>query len=40
MSADGDTLVVGTTEEGSAATGINGDQTNNSLDRAGAVYLY
>ena len=40
LSADGDTLAVGAIYEGSSATGINGDQTDNSTSGAGAVYLY
>jgi hypothetical protein len=38
LSADGNTLAVGAVSEDSAATGIDGDQTNNSVDTAGAVY--
>ncbi len=40
LSADGNTLAVGATGEASAATGINGDEANNSVDNAGAVYLF
>ncbi len=41
LSADASTLAVGAHWEDSAATGINGDQNDNSADqRAGAVYLY
>ncbi len=40
ISDDGKTLAVGAPFEDSAATGINGDQTDNSLNNAGAVYLY
>ena len=40
MSADGNTLAVGAPEEDSSATGINGDQANNSAIRAGAVYVF
>jgi len=40
LSPDGDLLAVGAPGEGSAAAGINGDQTDNSLDSAGAVYLF
>lgn len=40
LTADGDTLVVGATGERSAATGIGGDQLDDSLMNAGAVYLY
>jgi len=40
LSADGNTLAVGASDESSAATGINGDQNNNEAVRAGAVYLF
>jgi hypothetical protein len=40
LSADGNTLAVGALYEDSNATGIGGDQTNNSANAAGAVYLY
>jgi hypothetical protein len=40
LSADGNTLAVPAYVEDSAATGINGDQADNSADEAGAVYLY
>jgi len=40
LSADGTTLAVGATGEGSAATGIGGDQTDDSADSSGAVYVY
>jgi len=40
LSADGNTLAVGARREESNATGIGGDQSDNSLQRAGAVYLY
>jgi hypothetical protein len=40
LSADGNTLAVGAPREDSAATGINGDQTDNSAPDAGAVYLF
>jgi len=40
LSADGNTLAVGAPGEASAATGINGDQTDNSANAAGAVYVY
>jgi len=36
----GDTLVVGAAGEGSSATGINGDQADNSAPGAGAVYVF
>lgn len=40
LSADGNTLAVGAYVEASNATGINGDQADNSLSAAGAVYLF
>ncbi|MDH3646493.1 MAG: cadherin-like beta sandwich domain-containing protein [Gammaproteobacteria bacterium] len=40
LSSDGSTLAVGALSEDSAATGVNGDDTDNSADRAGAVYVY
>ena len=40
LSDNGDTLAVGAYEEASAATGLNGIQTDNSAPGAGAVYLY
>ena len=40
LSSDGNTLVVGAIGEDSSATGINGDQTDNSTESAGAVYVY
>ncbi len=40
ISGDGKTLAVGASFEDSGATGINGDQTDNSQGLAGAVYLY
>ena len=40
MSADGNTLVVGSRRESSNATGINGDDTNTSLPSAGAAYVF
>ena len=40
LSTDGDTLAVGASGEDSSAVGINGDQNDNSSDRAGATYLY
>lgn len=36
----GDTLVVGARNEASNATGVNGDQTNNSALTAGAAYVF
>ena len=40
LSADGNTLAVGAIGEASNATGVNGDQTDNSASYSGAVYLY
>jgi trimeric autotransporter adhesin len=40
LSGDGSTLAVGAFFEDSAATGIGGDQNDNSAGDAGAVYLY
>jgi hypothetical protein len=40
MSRDGLTLAVGSRLEDSAATGINGDQTDNSARDSGAVYVF
>ena len=40
LSGNGDTLAVGVPHEDSSATGINGDQNDNSADNAGAVYIY
>ncbi|MCY3731590.1 MAG: FG-GAP repeat protein [Rhodospirillaceae bacterium] len=40
ISRDGMTLAVGAPYESSAATGINGDQADNSLFGAGAVYVF
>ena len=40
LSADGSTLAVGASREDSAAIGISSDQSDNSSDNAGAVYLY
>jgi hypothetical protein len=37
--SDGATLAVGAIDEDSAASGINGDQSDNSLTRAGAAYV-
>src|SRR5215471_2586443 len=39
LALDGDTLVVGANIEASAATGVNGDQTDNSAYNAGAAYV-
>jgi hypothetical protein len=40
LSGDGTTLAVGATGEDSKATGVNGDQSDNSIIQAGAVYVY
>jgi hypothetical protein len=40
LSGDGTRLAVGASQEQSNATGINGNQSNNSSNRAGAVYVY
>ena len=40
ISGDGNTVVVGAPHESSAARGINGNQDDNSLYNAGAVYVY
>lgn len=40
LSADGQTLVIGSPGERSAATGIDGDQADNSATSAGAAYVY
>ncbi|MED5534817.1 MAG: integrin [Pseudomonadota bacterium] len=40
LSADGDTLVVSANFEASNATGVNGDQSDDSIYGAGAVYVF
>ena len=40
LSGDGNTLAVGAEGEDSAATGINGNQSDNTAYQAGAVYLF
>ena len=40
LSADGNTLAVGTSVEASDASGVNGDQSDNSVFTAGAVYVF
>jgi hypothetical protein len=40
MTADGRSLAVGAEGEQSAATGVGGDQSDNSTSKAGAAYLY
>jgi len=40
LASNGNTLVVGAPGEGSIATGVNGDQSDNSAFNAGAVYVF
>jgi uncharacterized protein YceK len=40
ISADGNTIAVGAPHDASAATGINGNQQDDSASNAGAVYVY
>lgn len=40
LSSTGDTLAVAANQEDSAATGIDGDQSDNSASRSGAVYIF
>jgi hypothetical protein len=40
VAMSGDTVVVGAPGEASAATGVNGDQGDNSLAKAGAAYVF
>lgn len=40
LSSDGDTLAVGASSEASNATGIGGNQSDNSVYHAGAVYVF
>jgi hypothetical protein len=40
LSADGNTLVVGAAGESSAATGVGGDQADNSAAESGAAYVF
>jgi T5SS/PEP-CTERM-associated repeat protein len=40
IAMDGDTLVVGAAGEASNASGVNGNQNNNSLSGAGAAYVF
>ena len=40
VALDGDTLVVGATSEDSQASGVNGDETDNSVSYSGAVYVF
>jgi trimeric autotransporter adhesin len=40
LSADAGTLAVSALGESSAATGVDGDQTNNTAKASGAVYVF
>ena len=40
VALDGDTLVVGAQNEESSATGVDGDQSDNSADGSGAIYVF
>jgi trimeric autotransporter adhesin len=40
LSADGTTMAVGAYQEASGASGVNGDQADNSAGQAGAVYVF
>ncbi len=40
VEVEGDTVVVGAIDESSAATGVNGDESDNSSYRSGAAYVY
>jgi hypothetical protein len=40
LSADGNTLAVSAPFESSRATGVNGDQADNSMEQSGAVYVF
>ncbi|PYK69864.1 MAG: hypothetical protein DME45_00380 [Verrucomicrobia bacterium] len=40
VAISGDTVAIGAWDEGSAATGINGDQSDNSAGTAGAAYIF
>ena len=40
VALSGDTLAVGASGENSKATGIDGDQSDNSLNNAGATYTF
>ena len=40
LSGDGNTLAVGTTQEDSSASGINGDENSNAAGRSGATYVF
>lgn len=40
VAIDGDTIVVGASGEDSSATGVNGDQSDNGMNLAGAAYVF
>lgn len=40
VAADGDTIVVGASREASGATGVNGDESDNSVANSGAAYVF
>lgn len=40
IALDANTLVIGANRESSSASGANGDQSNNDLERSGAVYVF
>ncbi|MEX2498054.1 MAG: Ig-like domain-containing protein [Wenzhouxiangellaceae bacterium] len=40
IALDGDTVVIGAVSEGSNATGVDGDETDNSASGAGAAYVF
>lgn len=40
LSADGNTLAIGATDEQSSASGLNGNQNDNAIFYAGAVYVF
>lgn len=40
VAISGDTVVIGAAHERSNATGVNGDENNNEIDRAGAAYIF
>lgn len=40
LSADGNTLAIGAPGEGSSATGVGGNQADNSMPNSGAVYIF
>src|SRR5262245_50127833 len=40
VSGDGNTLAIGAPHEDGGASGVNGNQSDNSMDGAGAVYVF